>query len=396
MKPGEKFLLGVNYWPGEKAMKWWQEYEPAEVRRDFAAVRDLGLRLVRFFLLWEDFQPRPDVVSRDAFRALADVMDAAAENDLEAMPTFFTGHMSGVNWLPEWTLASGGPDDIPYRTVSGGEVVDAVCGEIYTDAKLLTAQEFLVHKVSEAVADHPALWGWDFFNEHSNIRSPVKREIAREWCRRMRRALSGRSRERPVTFGIHQKDLETPTGFRPADVAPHSDLLSAHPYPFYAKWSRGGLDAGFAPFVVSLTRALSQSALPVLAAELGVPTHGEGEEASAGGRELFDEMEAGRYFEAVLPALAAAGAVGMLAWCFSDYAPELRGEPPFDEAPHELHFGIFHADGSVKPTGEALRRFATARPEISSPPPPVGLDVERFYGDPKATLGELYARYAST
>ncbi len=106
---GEPFLLGVNYWPRAKAMYWWADFDPGEVREEFAMIRALGLGHVRIFLLWESFQPRPDVVDASALRDLRTVADIAAETGLKIEPTFFTGHMSGPNWAPDWLLDESHP-----------------------------------------------------------------------------------------------------------------------------------------------------------------------------------------------------------------------------------------------------------------------------------------------
>ena len=58
---GEPFVLGVNYWPRRKAMAWWSEFDAGEGREEFTLIRELGLRLVRIFLLWDDWQPAPDL-----------------------------------------------------------------------------------------------------------------------------------------------------------------------------------------------------------------------------------------------------------------------------------------------------------------------------------------------
>jgi endo-1,4-beta-mannosidase len=49
------FLLGVNYWPRKKAMYWWRDFDAGEVEEEFSLVQELGLSVVRIFLLWEDF-----------------------------------------------------------------------------------------------------------------------------------------------------------------------------------------------------------------------------------------------------------------------------------------------------------------------------------------------------
>src|SRR3954454_21164329 len=73
MTIGVPFLLGVNYWPRRKAMYWWADFDAGEVREEFAMIRDLGLTHVRFFLLWESFQPTPTTVSASALRDLRTV-----------------------------------------------------------------------------------------------------------------------------------------------------------------------------------------------------------------------------------------------------------------------------------------------------------------------------------
>src|SRR5450759_4448764 len=90
-------------------MSWWADFDPGEVREEFAMIRDLGLTHVRIFLPWESFQPAPDRVSVGALRDLRTVCDVAAETGLQVQVVFFTGHMSGPNWAPAWLIDRGRP-----------------------------------------------------------------------------------------------------------------------------------------------------------------------------------------------------------------------------------------------------------------------------------------------
>ncbi|RLI45506.1 hypothetical protein DRO69_05150 [Candidatus Bathyarchaeota archaeon] len=137
-----KFLLGVNYWPAKKAMYWWKNFDTKEVEDDFKFIRELGLDLVRIFLVWEDFQPYPDYVSQSALRKLAQVCDIAAENQLRLIITFFTGHMSGVNWIPEWALDK--HTTIPkgiryYPTITNLQINSYQIKDMYSDDFMLKA-----------------------------------------------------------------------------------------------------------------------------------------------------------------------------------------------------------------------------------------------------------------
>ena len=145
---GEPFVLGVNYWPRRKAMTWWSEFDAGEVREEFSLIHELGLRLVRIFLLWDDWQPAPDIVSPAALRHLGQVMDIAADLGLRLDVTFFTGHMSGPNWAPGWLLEPDKP--LPPRVrqlVSGGRIVDCGYRNPYTDPTALAAAELLLRTV---------------------------------------------------------------------------------------------------------------------------------------------------------------------------------------------------------------------------------------------------------
>ena len=102
-------------------MSWWSNFDRAEVATDFARIAACGLDSVRVFLTWEDFQPAPNQVDRAMLERLVAVADLAAELGLALIPTLFTGHMSGVNWIPAWAL--GGSDGDPrFRIVSRGRV----------------------------------------------------------------------------------------------------------------------------------------------------------------------------------------------------------------------------------------------------------------------------------
>jgi len=88
-------------------MYWWKGFDLIEAAEDFEKLRCFGFNLIRIFLLWEDFQPRVDAVSTQSLDHLRQLADLADKLGLKLMITFFCGHMSGVNWMPEWMLSNG-------------------------------------------------------------------------------------------------------------------------------------------------------------------------------------------------------------------------------------------------------------------------------------------------
>ena len=144
---GQPFPVGVNYWPRRKAMYWWKDFDRDEVAEEFDVIAGLGMKLVRVFLLWEDFQPTPESVSPVALDLLETVCDVAAERGLGLDVTFFTGHMSGPNWAPGWLL--GGSDPVPEgrQVVSGANHDAGPYRNPYTDPVALAAAEGLLRAV---------------------------------------------------------------------------------------------------------------------------------------------------------------------------------------------------------------------------------------------------------
>jgi endo-1,4-beta-mannosidase len=374
-------------------MAWLADYDPAVTRDDFGRIADAGFDTVRVFVRWEDAQPSARVVERSVIDRLVDAADAAGETGVALIVTLFTGHMSGVNWVPPWAL--GGVDgDKRFRMMSGGRVRPPGSGmrNWYSDDEVVTAQESLAAVVAGALSGHPAVWAWDLGNENSNCTVPPDRSSAEAWMERMAGAVRDADPGRLVTVGIHMEDLEEDRGIGPAEVARWCDFVSMHGYPIYADWATGPTDDRLVPFLAHITRWLAGGA-PVLFEEFGLPTLPPAGTAGATSSMLVDEDVAASYTGSVIDTLWAEGSMGALLWCFSDYAPELFDEAPFDLAVHERSFGLWRADGTAKPAvAMVLARSGRGRLAPGALP---WLDIgpEEFITDRKAQLARLYRRY---
>src|SRR5439155_10225202 len=159
-------------------------FRRSEVDRDFARIREAGGELVRFFLLWEDFQPAPRSVSDRSLAHLVTVADTARRHDLRIIPTLFTGHMSGANFIPEWALA-GGAESGRFRVIADDRVVEREMRNWYTDPLVFDAHALLARECARALAGHPALWAWDLGNESSNCCVPPTSEDGARWLDRI-------------------------------------------------------------------------------------------------------------------------------------------------------------------------------------------------------------------
>lgn len=393
------FILGVNYWPRKKAMYWWKDFDEREVETEFKQIKEIGFSHIRFFLLWEDFQPKINEINQKSLKNLDTVFEIAESLKLKLMPTFFTGHMSGVTWLPDWVL-DGKLENFPYRTVSGGKVVNKCAKDIFCDIQMLEAENLLIEKVVSKFAKYPALHAWDLGNEHSQI--PIKTDYKKinKWLKKIRGQIKNLDSKHPVTLGIHQLDVEKDTGFRPQVIGENCDLFSMHGYAVYAGWARNYLDPEVVPFLNTLVSSLSKQ--KVLFTEFGLQTNingnvGQEIELSWSNEQkqktyLATEEEQKEYIQKVILNLHKVGALGAFIWCFSDYVEDLWKLPPLDQAIQERSFGVTRNDGSLKPVADVIKEISL---KATQNVPIMNVAKENYYQDPLSNLKRYFQGFLS-
>jgi len=403
-----RFLTGINYWPRRSAMAMWDAFDAVEIDEDFALIASLGLDVVRFFLLWEAFQPEPRAIDRDALRKLDAVVDMLATHGLRGMPTFFTGHMSGVNWLPEWTLDEERANGRFRTFTKHGERPNGI-GDFYAEPELFAAQRLQVRSVGERFRGHPGVYAWDLGNEFSNLRAPGSVAEGAEWSKRLTDELLATSGI-AVTGGTHGEDVTEDRNIRLSSFCSEFAFATMHGYPVYSAFARDRLDREVVPFLAALAGSFSRR--PVLFSECGNPTCPPGtlspydREPIAGewvppsrppadnlaSYACLTELEMCTYAHHVFDGLQRRGAIGAFWWCYADYAPEVAARPPFDRAKHELSFGIVRSDGTLKPVAKTLETFAREQREVVAAPAFAVDENSHYEGLPDAIASE-YAAY---
>ncbi len=389
-------------------MYMWSRFDLAELREDFAHIHDLRLQVVRFFLMWEDFQPDRERIATSSMRRLESVMDAVAEAGLLAMPSFFTGHMSGVNFVPRWALDRD-RKELRFRTFSSGEEQPYGCGDFYS-GELFDAMCLQARTVGKAFAGHPALYLWDLGNEFSNVRQPSTPAEAAAWSARLSANLLEASGA-GVTAGNHGEDLTQDRNFRFESFCKPLHCAVMHGYSVYSDFARGRTDPQVVPFLCQLMQSLSGK--PVLFNEFGNPTCPPGTVSpydrvplpgehvdtaaqlpkNAAPYACLTEEEMAMYCSGVLDRLQKRGALGAFWWCWADYDPSLAKTPPFDRAPHELSFGVIRSDGSEKPVAQALQAFAAEERSVVDPPAPIVRSDDAWFGSLPGIVKDRYRYY---
>lgn len=403
----QPFTLGVNYWPRRKAMYWWSQFDAGEVREEFALIKEIGMTVVRLFLLWDDFQPDPNSVNTEAVNNLVKVADIAHESGLGLDVTFFTGHMSGPNWSPRWLLGG----DLPPAAhkhwlrdvVSEGKITNQGYRNMFHDKQAIKAERLLLQTVVGALKDHPAVWMWNLGNEPDLFAWPNSSDEGAAWVKEMVTLIKSIDPKRPVTIGLHGDGIHRDNGLRVDKVYAQTDVAVMHSYPMYSDWARKPLDPDYVPFTCALTAALGGK--PVLMEEFGGCTALPGEasymmkwtETSGREREQFmaSEEDFAEFLSLTIPKLQHSGATGAMLWCYADYIPELWNVPPCQNAVHERFFGLVRPDGSLKPHAKVIQEFAKTKPMVQPIPEyaKINISADEFYKEPLGNLVDLYAEY---
>lgn len=403
----QPFTLGVNYWPRRKAMYWWSQFDAGEVREEFALIKEIGMTVVRLFLLWDDFQPDPTSVNLEAVNNLVKVADIAVEHGLGLDVTFFTGHMSGPNWSPRWLLGG----DLPPAAhkhwlrdvVSEGKITNKGYRNMFHDEQAIKAERLLLQTVVGALKDHPAVWMWNLGNEPDLFAWPNSSDEGAAWVKEMVTLIKSIDPKRPVTIGLHGDGIHRDNGLRVDKVYANTDIAVMHSYPMYSAWARKPLDPDYVPFTCAITAALAGK--PVLMEEFGGCTALPGEasymmkwtETNGREREQFmaSEEDFAEFLSLTIPKLQHSGATGAMLWCYADYIPELWNVPPCQNAVHERFFGLVRPDGSLKPHAKVIQEFAKTKPMVQPIPDyaKINITADEFYKEPLGNLVDLYAEY---
>lgn len=406
MNIGDPFLLGINYWPRKKAVYWWENFDAGEVREEFSQIRDIGITHVRFFLLWESFQPTPTTVSSRSLRDLRKVCDIAAELGLKLQPTFFTGHMSGPNWTPPWLVDPKTPrraDERQLCSLQNAVGYPNTIYNTYTEPFVIAAEDLLLRTVCGELKDHPAIWGYSLGNEPDLFCKPPNAQVGRQWIHDRVATIRAADPNHLALIGVHTASIDSDIGLRVDHIAQETDVSVMHGYSIYHPFARHALDPDYVPFVCALTMALAGR--PVLFEEFGINTHWPNRPSFRQEITNFDgskrtvffasEEDAAEYYQGVLTRLVKVGALGAFCWCFPDYDASLWNRPPCDYQPFERFFGLWRADGSLKPMGQVVRDFIKMQPRVQPPQKTVKLPMsaDAYYRDPWNIQKGLYEAF---
>ena len=321
--------IGVNWVPARAAMQWPYEWDPASVESDFAKMRDLGLNVVRFDLVWQWFEPRPGQYNEEAFRQFDFMVRMAHQYGIYLNPAFFIGGEVGDAY---W--------DVPWRNGR----------HPHADPEMLRLQARHVEAFARRYRGEPSILAWDLTDEPPFwiVGDSTTDAMAANWTQLLCDSLRRFDPDHLIICGTAAQEVGRGP-FRADVVAPWVDLFSVHPYPIYAPdlYPEPLLSARMtysAAFETMLSRGVGK---PAVMQEYGATSA------------QFDPERQARYYNTLMYSALAAGNQGFVAWCFTDADPDVQfHRAPYKRNPHETQFGITDYQRRDRPHGLEMRRMS--------------------------------------
>ncbi|MBE6729527.1 MAG: hypothetical protein E7568_04775 [Ruminococcaceae bacterium] len=241
---GRKFAFGVNYWASENATRMWRNFDANAIENDFIALKKAGVKWLRIFPLWNEFQPIKELttwvgkslevvyedeaplddtpegvagVSPVMMDRLETVMNLCRKYGFKVDLAIFTGFMSSMNYIPRLLESK----------------------NVFTDPIALMWEQKYVKYIVTRFANHSALGGWDLGNECSVMRT-IKEDVPAQysWSLMVANAIRVIDKEHPVISGLDTLSTKTITpenteGWQLLEHAECVDILTTHPYPIF-------------------------------------------------------------------------------------------------------------------------------------------------------------------
>ncbi len=410
------FLAGTAYTRLHTGASLWHTPEPATLREDMAALRDLQINTLLLPLAWDALQPTPTRLSSGVLRSLERLLDAANAAALQVVPGIASTTFHGSICLPAWATGSELrrtpqgtlqmiADQPPRSVLYDGSYHSAPVRDLYSSRSMLAAQHTLIDEVIGNFAQHPAIIGWQLGAGIEYARLPTSPEIASAWLA----SLAERARMRGASWLLGSTTplaLSRRDTLRPHQIAQVCDALALHLtpaplLPLAQPWQPAAVR-----FLFALACDLCDSpATPVLLTGLALPTvqhEPVGWIADAACDQpittwLADPDQQADWLAATLSGVLSDGANGIAIDDYADLPLPARSQPPYNRSRASQTSGVYTATGREKPAAAVLREhLRNARNTASQPTPPdlkrasLGLDLERYWHDPLTAIQRLY------
>ena len=348
-----KFEIGVNYWESQHAIEMWKKWSPEIIDRDFEVLSAHGLKLVRCFPMWEDFQPikfmksnlGPTVETRFADgSALPDTpegragideimmqrfeqfCDLAQKHGIELIVCIMTAQMTFGLFVPPALLEK----------------------DLYRDPRALAWEAKYLRRFVSRMKHHKAIRAWESGNESNLLGDPEYPETCRFWMDFVNTVIRSADDSRPV-IGVNDNSFSycDNNHWKIRDIAEVSDALAVHPYPMF--------DGCETDEFLSIRNMVNPAVKNRIQEDIGeIPSFIE--ETGVRRSIVSNISQSANTIRAMLWNAWSMGCHAFCWWCAFDQGH--LNCAPYDWPQPTLELGIFTSDRVPHPAAEVMRKFS--------------------------------------
>ena len=342
-----KFMLGCNYWASNAGVDMWKNFNPKAIEKDLKVLSKHGVRYMRVFPLWREFQPvAPNIGGGGVIREY--VMEGGSK---PTNPYFLDEKM-----LDHFSLFLDLCDKYNIKLVvgiitgwmSGGLFIPSALynKNILEDPTALYFEQLFIKGFVEKFKDREAIYAWDLGNE-CNCSGGIKNShSAAAWTALISNAIKAADPSRNVVSGMHGLYLEE--RWKLQDQAMFTDILTTHPYPFWCKHTTIDETLSYRTTTHATTETKWYADIggkPCLAEEIGTM-----------GPMVCSNEKAADFLRLNMFSLWANGSLGVMWWCNCDQ--NLLETYPYTVQMVERELGLMTAQYKPKPVLLEMKKFA--------------------------------------
>ena len=372
-------MIGCNYWGSKYGTEMWANWDPVSVENDLKLLSGVGVKYMRVFPNWRDFQPVHMMrawantpreyrlhgkelpkdeffLDEDCMAHFAEFLGFAEKYGIRFVVSVVTGWMSGMMFTPP--------------ALNGKRLM--------TDPESLKLQIKFVRGFVRRFRESPVIAAWDLGNECNCMESLSDRNAAYLWTATVSNAIRAEDTSRPIMSGMHALSAMPNDVWNIADQGELTDVLTPHPYP--SPTVGGDRDVMTEP---------RTSYIPTFMCEYYSGIGGKPSMIQEQG--TFNDMvgnreKAAQFVRVNLCSGWANGSIGYLWWCGFEQCGLTY--PPYSWSMVENELGLFDSGFVPKPVAQEMKRMSAvfdALPDL----PPKEIDAVCVFSDGHANfLGE--------
>jgi endo-1,4-beta-mannosidase len=353
--------FGLNYVPRKNWWYAWADWDGNSVADDFRAIADLGADHLRIQCLWPQFQPGIDYISPMALDRLHEMMDLAANAQLDVEVTVLDGWLSGYAFLPAWVspLAA----DSAYN--------------IFTHPDVIQAEKRLFAALANTIGKHPRFLGFDLGNEIgvlpslNGLNNKITPDQADRWATTMLNYCESIAPGKLHVNGADHSHWFSDFGFSRRHLATAGSATVLHCYAYWSgalelyRYDQDG-NLHLLEYMVELAKAYqSDPGRMVWVEEVGTSNEWMPEDylPEYATRLLSNAFECGNLW-------------GFTWWCSHDIDPAMKGFLSL-----EYTLGLLDQKNRIKPIGKTIAKLAQELRR--TPPSPIDRELAIVVPDQK-------------